>query len=882
MSSKIDASLASVLIGGVFQFYKYEQIPYNVFRVKPSVTDVSSLSFARSSSALLGFLSNMDVSTISFTSTVAGPSVSSSNLNLYIDALVGSNIVSTLSYTVNIGAGRFLNPPNNTTYSFYKNEPVSNNYNNLFIGSIPINKPLSTVTLPAGLQFVFNDACSYYLTGTPTIQYPTSNYNIIAYDSSSRVISTNVNIGVGAERLVLDTDPASATSTGSIEVGLNPISIFGRCPPYPLTGNNIRYTWTSLPNGVNFYTDLGEFSTPVSNGFIPTDPSSTIILRGKITNEGIKTIPSSNINISLTATRISAPIISKTIGLNVNFTESIVYDTPVLCNFFVNSPVRNSASSNRIYARTIFPSGVPIQYMYLEPIFPYPPGVQLDFSSNAQYGYFSGTPTTAGFYNFMFVNIFNDNGRFAPIRPGVFSITVSDDTINFLSTSPPTDVCSMFIVNRSLSDAKTGYYNAPLTWRASAASGCNVTMRISSDICGTGLTFSGSNGVYTLSGTPTSAKAFTTAVVSADVCTTGITLTRNFPFQIINDSFVFPDLSLNLIQNVPMTSITVSAEAISGNRIVWYTSSNLPLGLNVTPTGIINGTPLGSNSGTFQFFVSTATTSGYSSNFPYSITPDSILLLAPQPSYTCNAGDPVSIPITGLSYSGKTVSNYQFLNLPDCGLTINSNTGVISGILGNGDPPSPSFPSGTTAFDVCGSIGQAKGSLPGTFTTVNPTRVTLQFQNTYGTGPTFTSPTQTSYTMYQYMPIVPIVFTAVGTGTVYYFTQTTSLPTGLVWNPTTHTITGKSTDLGEFSFTVYARDDNGVTAITISITTIIPRVVRQQTSAGAYTYLLRQYTEVDAAQNARNNRVYPTEDRSLGKFMAPPAPDNTTQSNCGC
>ncbi len=877
MSSKIDASLASVLIGGVFQFYKYEQIPYNVFRVKPSVTDVSSLSFARSSSALLGFLSNMDVSTISFTSTVAGPSVSSSNLNLYIDALVGSNIVSTLSYTVNIGAGRFLNPPNNTTYSFYKNEPVSNNYNNLFIGSIPINKPLSTVTLPAGLQFVFNDACSYYLTGTPTIQYPTSNYNIIAYDSSSRVINTNVNIGVGAERIVVSTVPASATSTGSIETGISEIFIYGRCPPYPYTGSNIRYTWGSLPSGILFSNSSG---TPVSSGVIPIDASSTIKLSGEITNAGMKSLSSSNFTIPLTATRVSAPTISNTLNIGLTFTESVVYDTPVLCNFFVNAPVTNSVTSNRIYGRTVFPSGVPIKSVgeMFPPVGILPPGVQLDFSSNAQYGYFSGTPTTAGNYSFN-VEIKNNNDHFTFLA---MTINVSDDTINFSNTSPPTDVCSMFIVNRSLSDAKTGYYNSPLTWRASAASGCNVTMRISSDICGTGLTFSGSNGVYTLSGTPTSAKAFTTAVVSADVCATGITLTRNFPFQIINDSFVFPDLSLNLIQNVPMTSITVSAEAISGNRIVWYTSSNLPLGLNVTPTGIINGTPLGSNSGTFQFFVSTATTSGYSSNFPYSITPDSILLLAPQPSYTCNAGDPVSIPITGLSYSGKTVSNYQFLNLPDCGLTINSNTGVISGILGNGDPPSPSFPSGTTAFDVCGSIGQAKGSLPGTFTTVNPTRVTLQFQNTYGTGPTFTSPTQTSYTMYQYMPIVPIVFTAVGTGTVYYFTQTTSLPTGLVWNPTTHTITGKSTDLGEFSFTVYARDDNGVTAITISITTIIPRVVRQQTSAGAYTYLLRQYTEVDAAQNARNNRVYPTEDRSLGKFMAPPAPDNTTQSNCGC
>jgi hypothetical protein len=136
--------------------------------------------------------------------------------------------------------------------------------------------------------------------------------------------------------------------------------------------------------------------------------------------------------------------------------------------------------------------------------------------------------------------------------------------------------------------------------------------------------------------------------------------------------------------------------------------------------------------------------------------------------------------------------------------------------------------------------------------------------------------------VYQYMPIVPITFSAVGTGTVYLFVNGGSLPTGLTWNPYTQTIQGKTVNVGTYSFVVYAKDNVGITALTVTITTIIPRVIRQQTSAGAYTYLVKQYTEVNAAQEARDNRVIPTQDAGLGKFMAPTAPSVTTNSNCRC
>jgi hypothetical protein len=66
--------------------------------------------------------------------------------------------------------------------------------------------------------------------------------------------------------------------------------------------------------------------------------------------------------------------------------------------------------------------------------------------------------------------------------------------------------------------------------------------------------------------------------------------------------------------------------------------------------------------------------------------------------------------------------------------------------------------------------------------------------------------------------------------------------------------------------------------------TILPTVTKQQTSAGAWTSLVRQYTTVNAAQNARDQRVFAAVDRTLGEFTAPYPPDVVTQvsSNCQC
>jgi hypothetical protein len=181
---------------------------------------------------------------------------------------------------------------------------------------------------------------------------------------------------------------------------------------------------------------------------------------------------------------------------------------------------------------------------------------------------------------------------------------------------------------------------------------------------------------------------------------------------------------------------------------------------------------------------------------------------------------------------------------------------------------SASFPSSTSNTLFSSYLAQ----------TIDPgadiTTITFPLPNT---GPIFTSPAQTTFVLWQYMPIPDLTFLAPG-ATAYFISP---LPTGLSWNPITHTITGACVDLGRQSFTVYAQN-SGLTALDIILIVEVPRIIKQQTGAGAYTSLLRQYTQVNAAQKARDTRAFPTQVSGIGEFASPYPPAVITPSNCPC
>jgi hypothetical protein len=225
-----------------------------------------------------------------------------------------------------------------------------------------------------------------------------------------------------------------------------------------------------------------------------------------------------------------------------------------------------------------------------------------------------------------------------------------------------------------------------------------------------------------------------------------------------------------------------------------------------------------------------------------------------------------------LTYTGSNASNYQTdLSSTVYGVTLNPTTGLLSGTI----PSSPAPPQGIQPFTVTAQTGTRVDDLSASFQ-VSLSDATLTF-DTGGAGPTVITPVQRSFTLYQYVPITPIVVSATGTGMVRYYLRIADLPPGLSFDALTGRITGKSVERGTVQLTIYARDDVGVTAIPITLTTIFPIIVRDGvTPASAYTSLLRQYTAVNAARNAENNEVYPSESRAIGAFARPYPPDETT------
>jgi len=168
------------------------------------------------------------------------------------------------------------------------------------------------------------------------------------------------------------------------------------------------------------------------------------------------------------------------------------------------------------------------------------------------------------------------------------------------------------------------------------------------------------------------------------------------------------------------------------------------------------------------------------------------------------------------------------------------------------------------------------GFIPDNFiSTALPANVPyLTFQSGIA-GPVVDSPTQTSYLVYQFIPIQPILISGSSTGTVYYFIASGELPIGLTFDPVDHTVRGTPAHLGTFSFKVFLKDSitNGVTTLSITIEVILPSVARRQPNASSYTSYVRQYVVADAAQNSRDNKVDPSQTKTRGEFMAPPAPN---------
>lgn len=147
--------------------------------------------------------------------------------------------------------------------------------------------------------------------------------------------------------------------------------------------------------------------------------------------------------------------------------------------------------------------------------------------------------------------------------------------------------------------------------------------------------------------------------------------------------------------------------------------------------------------------------------------------------------------------------------------------------------------------------------------------ITLSFDLRVGEGPLITSPSLRSFLLYQYIPVSIQLAAAHVSGNVYFFITNAELPPGLTFNPLTNIISGKPAQIGNYTTQVFAQDASGITVDSFNFTVNVPKLLRKQDGAGAYTSLLKQYTEVLAAQSGRDQRMLPNQERRLGEFMSP-------------
>jgi len=705
VNSRIDVCWTSV--GGSLPLYKYE--PFcNSFTANGSggaTTDTLAYT-ATSSTELLGYLSGTGTSNVLFRGPNGASVAYPYTLTLEVQALSNGNVVDSVSTNVTISAGRIITTPCNSSLVFYRNEPSPNPVFSLVSSSAQL--VYSATTLPAGLSFVKTASNAFTLTGTPTIQSITSNYTILAQDTSGRTYSTQVTMLVNPERLIIDVS-GSLTLTGlTSNDPIAPITFTSRFPPYNNPSRAVTYSWfPAPPAGLQFKRKDGSNVLGLQATIAGTeDASFALTLSGTITSAQLLEYASNGVTsaslvfngVRTNGGGLLSPAIPKTITFS--FAEFI--------NFSSNVPSLyvGRAVSNMFYSATTYFPVVDSSITSIEIIDGFiPDGLDASFTLATQRFSFVGTPTSAGSYGF---TLQATNGQGLSVTLPV-TMTPSNDSVVITTTA---DSCFNFIQYRPLTSAKTGFYTSSIRYTATAASGSIVNV-VGANLP-TGVTLvSISNGVYELQGVPTAASTLTTATLTGTAQGTGAVGLKTFLYSVSAEVFTFNDLSLTFSQNIPITPVTVVATTLSEQPIIRYSAPALPPALQIANTGKLTGTPLGDTSGTFDVTAYTSYSSG-TKTYSYSMSPDQVLL-RPFVAQTITApGCNVSIPIAGYSLSGTTVSNFRFQDPFLYGLTVNPTTGLLSGTL------SSTLPTVTT-FTVLANAGSAVGSLNGQMLTYNQT-----------------------------------------------------------------------------------------------------------------------------------------------------------------
>ena len=278
---------------------------------------------------------------------------------------------------------------------------------------------------------------------------------------------------------------------------------------------------------------------------------------------------------------------------------------------------------------------------------------------NSSTGVISGTPSTAGTFNFTVRA--TDTTSLFDTQP--LSITIARSPI-------PPNITTTTLPGGTVNAA----YSQPV--RATGGTGA-LTWTISAGALPPPLTINSSTGV--ISGTPSTAGTFEFMVRATDTLAL-------FDTQALSIAVVLPApptiTTTTLPNGTVRTAYTQSLQATggTGTRIWSLSSGSLPTNLSLSPAGVISGTP--TNTGTANFTVRVTDALSQSDNQALSITivPAPIaptITTTSLPGGTVDAAYSEQVRATG--GTGALTWTVSAGSLPPP-LTLNPTTGVISGI----------------------------------------------------------------------------------------------------------------------------------------------------------------------------------------------------------
>ena len=390
-------------------------------------------------------------------------------------------------------------------------------------------------------------------------------------------------------------------------------------------------------------------------------------------------------------------------------------------------------------------------------------GLPTGLTLNGATGAITGTPTTSGTSNVTLTATDNlDNSGSASFTWTV-SVAASIVSVTNPGSKSSTAGSAISTLTATATDTQTG---ASFTWSATGLP--------------TGLSVSSSGHI---TGTPTVAGTYNVTLTATDG--SGNSGSASFTWTVAGDVSVTNPGAQSSAAGSAITTLANSAtDSSSGTTITW-SATWLPTGLVIAPaTGSVTGTP--TTSGSYSVTLTATDNLGYAGSASFTWIVTGAVSVA-NPGNNSSTTGSVITPLLSTATDTQTGASFTWsaTGLPT-GLVIAPATGTITGT-----PTSSGIYKVTiTAADNLGSAGSTgfTWTVNGAVSVANPGNKS---------GPTSSA-------------ITPLLSTATDTQTGASFTwSATGLPTGLVINAGTGTITGTPTVAGTYNVTLTTTDGSG-------------------------------------------------------------------------